>query len=110
MITEIFGMVCTVIAVAGVWLNNRKVRACFVLWLFSNAISMALHIGAGLYSLAVRDLIFLALAVEGLIIWRESDKPFVCRACGATVAKRDGGVWRCVSCGRVSDALTKEIV
>jgi len=68
---EILGAVCSVIAVAGVVLNNRKVAACFYLWIISNMISAGLHAEAGMYSLVIRDLIFCALAVEGAIKWRK---------------------------------------
>jgi len=67
---EVFGVITTVIAVAGVILNNRKCRWCFVLWAASNTISGLIHYHAGLESLVVRDLIFLVLAVEGFHRWR----------------------------------------
>jgi len=70
MLTEAIGMVSMVLAVAGVWLNNRKLRGCFYLWLVSNSLSAVLHGQAGLWSLLARDVIFLALAVEGIIKWK----------------------------------------
>jgi hypothetical protein len=36
---EIIGTAATVLAVAGVVLNNRRRRACFAVWLVSNALS-----------------------------------------------------------------------
>jgi nicotinamide riboside transporter PnuC len=60
----------TAIAVWGVILNNRRNRFCFYLWLVSNTLSLAVHVVAGLWGLALRDLIFLVLAVEGLRKWR----------------------------------------
>ncbi len=71
MLTEAIGMVSMVLAVAGVWLNNRKLRGCFYLWLVSNSLSAVLHGQAGLWSLLARDVIFLALAVEGIVKWRK---------------------------------------
>jgi nicotinamide riboside transporter PnuC len=68
--TEILGSVATVVAVGGVLLSNRKNRACYLLWLFSNSATLLIHAYAGIWSLAARDLIFLALAVEGWILWR----------------------------------------
>jgi len=66
---EAIGWVVTAVAIAGVVLNNRRRRACFVLWMVSNALTAMLHVHAGLYALAVRDLIFLALAVQGWVLW-----------------------------------------
>jgi nicotinamide riboside transporter PnuC len=68
-ITETIGWATTAIAVAGVLLNNRRMRACFCLWWISNAASMGLHLYAGLWALSARDLIFLVLAVTGYIAW-----------------------------------------
>ena len=62
---EIIGVVSTVIAIIGVLANNRHLRWCFLLWLISNAMSMAIHIDAGIWSLAVRDAAFFVMAVEG---------------------------------------------
>jgi nicotinamide riboside transporter PnuC len=47
-----------------------QIIACFYVWMFSNSISLALHLNAGIYSLAVRDFVFLILAVEGILRWR----------------------------------------
>ena len=58
----------TVLAVAGVLLNNRRRRGCFVVWMFSNSASLVVHLAAGLYVLALRDALFFVLAVEG---WRK---------------------------------------
>ena len=67
--TEIFGACATVLAVIGVILNNRLDRNCFYVWIISNAIVLVLHIKSGLWTLGVRDAIFIVLAVEGLIKW-----------------------------------------
>jgi nicotinamide riboside transporter PnuC len=69
---EIAGWTITVVAVAGVWLNNRRRAGCFWLWMFSNVLSAAVHLAAGLHPLAVRDLIFFALAIDGLRRWRKA--------------------------------------
>ncbi len=69
--TEIIGTISTVIAVVGVILNNHRLIACFWLWLVSNAASAGLHIHAGMYSLAVRDAVFFALAIHGLVMWKK---------------------------------------
>ena len=66
---ELIGWLATVVAVAGVYLNNRRRRACFVLWLISNAMTLAVHFYVGMWSLAVRDLAFLMLAIHGWWLW-----------------------------------------
>ena len=66
---EIIGAVATVIAIIGVLANNRRLRWCFLFWLISNAMSMAIHMDAGIRSLAVRDAAFFVMAVEGWFLW-----------------------------------------
>lgn len=66
---EIIGMAVTVIAVAGAWLINRKIRFCFVLWVVSNLLSAVIHVHTGPWALVARDVIFLYLAVEGYVTW-----------------------------------------
>jgi hypothetical protein len=68
-IIETLGIITTVLAVAGVVLNNRMDRKCFWFWIVSNAISCGLHLYIGLWSLAARDAAFLALAFDGLRLW-----------------------------------------
>jgi nicotinamide riboside transporter PnuC len=66
---EIFGWLATAIALAGVWMNNRRRRACFVLWLISNTITFGIHGGAGMWSMAARDIAFSLLAIHGWWLW-----------------------------------------
>jgi len=66
---EIIGLAATVLAVAGVITNNRKIRVCFVLWMFSNAMTGFIHAEAHIWSLLLRDTIFFILAIEGWIKW-----------------------------------------
>lgn len=68
---EFLGTIATVIAVVGVLLNNRRMRVCFAVWMVSNAITFGIHAAAGIWSLAARDAIFFALAIEGLYRWRK---------------------------------------
>ena len=68
-LAEAVGWTVTVIAVTGVVLNNRRRRACFVVWMVSNLLSAGLHGYAGIWSLAARDVIFFVLAIHGLICW-----------------------------------------
>lgn len=65
------GWLATVLSVAGVVLNNCRLWPCFLLWMVSNAISAMLHArrDTRIWSLFVRDLVFLALSVVGLWQW-----------------------------------------
>lgn len=67
--TEAIGWTATVIAVAGVVLNNHRRRACFAVWMVSNLMSASLHVNAGMTALATRDAIFFVLAIHGMICW-----------------------------------------
>ena len=67
---EILGLIVTVLAVAGVLLNNRLSRSCFCLWWVSNLISAGIHCSTGPWMLVVRAVIFFILAVEGWIMWK----------------------------------------
>lgn len=70
----LFGWAATVISVIGVILNNRKIRLSFVLWMFSNALSLAIHWQTGIWSLTIRDTVFILLAVEGWRLWKKTDE------------------------------------
>ena len=71
---EFIGWAATAIALAGVWLNNRQRRACFILWLISNALTFVIHTAAGMWPLAARDGAFFVLAIHGWWLWGVSDK------------------------------------
>ena len=66
---ELISAITGLLAVAGVILNNYRMRACFVIWLVSNASSAGIHLYSGLWSMAIRDLVFLCLAVHGWVMW-----------------------------------------
>jgi len=69
---ELIGTIATILAVAGVILNNRRLRLCFVLWLISNTLTLGIHAETAVWSLVARDAIFLVLAIEGWIKWGRS--------------------------------------
>ena len=72
---EVVGWIATVGAIGGVVLNNYRRRVCFLVWLCTNGISCTLHVrgyagGDGaMLALAVRDGVFLMLAVHGWRAW-----------------------------------------
>ena len=70
-LTELIGMIATVLAIVGVMLNNRMDSRCFIAWLFSNAICGWMHWHAKMYSLLVRDAVFFILAIYGLYAWSQ---------------------------------------
>lgn len=71
---EVVGWLATAIALAGVWMNNRRRRSCFALWLISNAMTVIIHAAAGMWSLAARDGAFFVMAIHGWWLWS-------CRKC-----------------------------
>ena len=68
-IPELIGGAAAVLAVTGVWCNNKRLRVCFIIFMASNSMSCGLHVYAGLWSLVARDVAFLALAVHGWRCW-----------------------------------------
>ncbi len=73
--TEYLGWIVTAVAVTGVVLNNRRRRACFLVWVVSNALSAAIHATAGMWALTARDLIFLVLSIHGFRCWGGGGPP-----------------------------------
>lgn len=67
------GLICLVLSVGGVLLNNNKLRVCFIPWLISNALSGFLHVSADMWTLAARDGIFFLLAIHGFWAWRRRE-------------------------------------
>lgn len=66
---QVLGWLATAIAIGGVVLNNHRMIGCFGLWIVSNALTGWMHVRARMWALAVRDAVFLVLAVHGLIAW-----------------------------------------
>lgn len=66
---EIIGTIATILAISGVLANNRRLRWCFIIWGASNSLSLVIHVYTPIWSLVVRDAIFLILAFEGWKKW-----------------------------------------
>jgi hypothetical protein len=62
-------LVATALAVGGVLLNNARIRWCFPVWFVSNVICLVYHLRARLWGMAVRDVIFIGLAIAGWFQW-----------------------------------------
>jgi hypothetical protein len=70
---EIVGWICTAVSLAGAWLNVKKVKWCFVLWLFSNAFWTVYDIYKQAYPQAVIFGIYFLTAVWGIREWFKKD-------------------------------------
>ncbi len=68
---ELLGILGTLLAVAGTLLNNRRRIECFPLWLAANVFMGTAHALAGIWSLLICNIIFFALAIDGLRRWRK---------------------------------------
>jgi len=72
----IIGIIITIVAVVGVVLNARRLRACFYWWIVSNSGSLGVHVYAAIvhdqeyWPMVLRDAIFLGLAFYGLACWK----------------------------------------
>jgi hypothetical protein len=66
---NILEIVATLLLAWGVWLINRKDRRCFWFWIAGNGLSLFTHFAVGGPWFVVRDIMFLALAIDGLLRW-----------------------------------------
>ncbi len=69
---NLFGIISTILAVAGVVANNNRKAVCFYFWMVANTITCGLHVSAGVgeyWPLIARDIIFFILAIDGLRRW-----------------------------------------
>ena len=63
--------ILTTFSLLGSYLNARKVRACFTVWIACNTGWMLFDIYNGVYSRAVLDIVQTAFCVYGLYEWRD---------------------------------------
>lgn len=82
---DIFSTIGGLLAIIGVVGNNHRLRWCFLAFIVSNPIAMVIHTVRGPLPYAVRDLVFLCLAVHGWIRWG-SNKNY--RLTGYEILKR----------------------
>lgn len=71
---EILGLISLCFALAGSILNNRKMIICFPIWIISNIIYFGMHLQIGSWSLALKDVVFFGICVEGYFRWRKKKK------------------------------------
>jgi nicotinamide riboside transporter PnuC len=70
----IFTAVLTVLALVGVVLNIKRKRACFYVWLFTNASWAVVDFYKGIPAQGLLFTIYTALAVWGILEWKEEGK------------------------------------
>jgi len=63
--------IITGLSIAGVVLNIKKKRACFILWAVTNFVWMVVDYHAGIYSQAALFCVYFALALWGIYEWRK---------------------------------------
>lgn len=74
---EVLGLISLCFALAGSILNNRKMIICFPVWMVSNVIYFGMHFyfgllsQAGAWSLALKDVVFFCICIEGYYRWRK---------------------------------------
>ena len=70
----IFTAVLTVLALVGVVLNIKRKRACFYIWLFTNASWAVVDFYKGIPAQGLLFTIYTVLAVWGILKWKEEGK------------------------------------
>ncbi len=57
-------------SLVGVWLNIRKLRSCFAVWLVCNGIWAVADFAHGLPAQAALQAVYFGLSIYGLYSWR----------------------------------------
>ena len=70
----IFTALLTILALIGVVLNIKRKRACFYIWLFTNAAWAVVDFYKGIPAQGILFTIYTALAIWGIIEWKEEKK------------------------------------
>jgi len=71
---EIIGLISLCFALTGSILNNRKMIICFLPWIVSNVIYFGMHIHLSAWSLALKDVVFFGICIEGYLRWKKLKK------------------------------------
>ena len=71
--TMLIHSIFVILAVMGVALSNRKKRACYILWIITNTAWGIINWQAGLRVEALQNGVFLYLALEGLVKWKNEE-------------------------------------
>ncbi len=65
--------ILTIISLTGNYLNCRKIRACFVVWIFCNIGWTVVDIINETYSRAVLDVVQIWFSGYGLVKWKDKN-------------------------------------
>lgn len=71
MASAIFTWIATAIALTGTILNCKQIRACFYLWIVTNAMWFCWDASCGLLSRCLLDAVQFVLAIYGVYEWRK---------------------------------------
>lgn len=63
------------LSVVATWMLTRKYIEQWYVWIFANAIAVAVYLVSGLYPTAVLFLVYFVMAIIGLIKWRQDARP-----------------------------------
>lgn len=69
-----FETILTILSLIGNYMNCRKVRACFLLWIGVNACWAYLDIKRGAYSRGVLDIVQIGFSIYGIKKWRSQSE------------------------------------
>jgi len=64
----------TAASIAGAWLNVRRRRSGFAVWICTNTANAARCVWVGEYAMAFGFAVFLGLAIWGWIAWKQNGK------------------------------------
>lgn len=64
----------TIASITGTVANIYKKRWCFIIWLFTNSLWMIVDFYQGLYAQSFLFAVYVALAIWGLIQWRNENQ------------------------------------
>lgn len=70
---NIITWILTVISLVGNYLNCRKIRICFIIWILCNIGWMIYDLHGRIYSRALLDLVQTAFSIYGYISWGKRD-------------------------------------
>lgn len=71
---EIIAWILAAISVIGVVLNIYKVRACFMLWIFTNGFWTCYDLYKGVYPQAALFFVYFCLAIFGVLKWGKKEE------------------------------------
>lgn len=69
---EYFSIIATLVCFAGMILNVKKMKACFVVWLIGNTVWLLIDIHSMAISRVILDIAQQIFNVWGLIEWRKT--------------------------------------